>query len=144
MCLRVLITTFISLRGFLICLGSISSHLLFSLALCSSENLWPLGPAPLPVCQARKLILLIRFYSSFSCPLKSHFLGEAALMVHTGGILWGTSPSTPCPLSTLLHSSVYTFIPLCVSHCTVSFMKPGPHVSAISHNAWHMVMFNEY
>lgn len=117
MCFKVIITTFISLRFFLICLGSISGYLMFSLVLCStSERLWPLCPAFLP-------LYLANFYSPFSCSLKYCFFWEASLprLDESSGV---HSHNAPSVISVLLYSTVYKCIG-CISHYIISFMKSG-------------------
>ena len=98
-----------------------------------------LGPSPVLSCSRCPIrassaplfcipsSFLVTFLSSFSCSLKSHFLREAALMPHTGEILWNAFQKCPVPsficLITLVTSItyfVYTYLsPLSPVPCLI-------------------------
>lgn len=141
---RVIITTFISLRLFLICLGSRSGCLLLALVLCSpsEEGLWSFCPAPAWV--------LVHFCFTLQGSSASRFPREAPDGPDQRNP-WSSRPrrpaSSPHPPT---GSSVQTCV-TCVSRGAVRFMKPGPQVCALTryvpsapNSAWHVVMFNEY
>lgn len=122
---RVIITTFISLRLFLICLGSRSGCLLLALVPCSpsEEGLRSFCPAPASV--------LVHFSFPLQGSSASRFLREAPDGPDQ------RTPWRPCPRRPAssphppTSSSVQTCV-TCVSRGAARFMTPGPQVCALA------------
>lgn len=138
MCSRVIITTFISLRSFLICLGFNESHLLLFLALCSSSE--RRGSLVLRPCHFPSYLPLLL---PLSPPIMPPLGG------HRDAPDWRSPlaniPTAPHPTVALRYTVTGA------ARRTEIFTEPRPRVCAISRcvlsapdNAWHKVMFNKH